>query len=303
MYPFFNVVSYLLVLPLYTLHTLVLWYIVFNYGRGEMYVLFPAGAIFGLYEAYITKVLWNPTWSEAAFKIGGVAVIETMVLVLFWHAFLAFILPLFLAETYLTSSREILEGLPEWLRAWVMRVKNGRLVYLVPFIAGFFQASGSSSVEYSLGSGILNSAVLILLVAYWRRIGGNRYTMRELLPGRRAFIVLGVLLALDYIILGFLLRPEEIPDLASQASIWVLYVFFDYLLFRGLEKSRNHVSGQVEWEGYPSIRYMVSLSLLFTLGSVIGFFTGLFFVAAFLVWILGILFGLKMLVWTMREVL
>ena len=100
MYPFFNVVSYLLVLPLYTLHTLVLLYIVFNYGRGEMYVLFPAGAIFGLYEAYITKVLWNPTWSEAEFKIVGVAVIEAMVLVLFWHAFLAFILPLFLAETY-----------------------------------------------------------------------------------------------------------------------------------------------------------------------------------------------------------
>ena len=108
MYPFFNLVSYLLVLPLYTLHTLVLWYVVFHHGRGVMYVLFPAGALFGLYEAYITKVLWSPTWGDAIFKVGGVAVVETMVLVFFWHAFMAFILPLFLAETYLTSSREIL---------------------------------------------------------------------------------------------------------------------------------------------------------------------------------------------------
>jgi hypothetical protein len=114
LYPFFKVIDYLLVIPLYTLHSLVLWYVVWRGGRPRLYNLFPAGALFGLYEAYMTKVIWDPTWAAAPLRMFGVAVVETLVLVLFWHSFLAFIVPLFIAETALTSSREIAGGLPAW---------------------------------------------------------------------------------------------------------------------------------------------------------------------------------------------
>jgi len=302
MYPFFNIVSYILVIPLYSLHTLFLWYVVLHFGKGKLYVLFPAGAIFGLYEAYITKVLWNPSWGEAIFKIGGVAVIETMVLVLFWHAFMSFILPLFLAETYLTSSREIVNGLPERLRSWYYSSKNSWKIYLFALCFGFFQATGSTSIEYSLGSGLGCSAVLILCVILWRRWVGQKYSMRDLLPGRLGGTIIGVLLVLDYVILGFLLRPEELPDFASQLSIWVLYLFFGVLLYFGLKKSREQEELMVEWEGYPSIRYMVSLAFVFTFGSVIGVSTGLSVYFALFAWVLGISFGLWILNWTVRSV-
>jgi hypothetical protein len=47
-YPFFKIIDYLIVIPLYTLHSLVLWYVIWNWGKPRLYNLFPAGAIFGL---------------------------------------------------------------------------------------------------------------------------------------------------------------------------------------------------------------------------------------------------------------
>ena len=77
-----------------------------------------------------------------------------------------------------------------------------------------------------MGSGLGCSAVVILFVLLWERWVGQEYSMRDLLPGRLGASIIGVLLVLDYLALGFLLSPEELPDLVSQGSIWVLYVFF-----------------------------------------------------------------------------
>src|SRR5512138_349608 len=95
----------LLVLPLYGLHTLVLGTLVLGRpGRVSFGALFLAGVLFGLYEGYITKVLWNPPWDAEAFRLGGVAVLSTLMLALFWHPFMAFIVPLFAGECLLTGS-------------------------------------------------------------------------------------------------------------------------------------------------------------------------------------------------------
>ena len=58
-FPFFDAWGILVVFPLYTLHILVLSYIVFRKCVPTLKNLFLAGALFGLYEAYITKVLWT----------------------------------------------------------------------------------------------------------------------------------------------------------------------------------------------------------------------------------------------------
>lgn len=60
MFPYFEALGILAIMPLYTLHILVLSYVVFNIGRPRFYTLLSAGIIFGMYEAYITKVLWSP---------------------------------------------------------------------------------------------------------------------------------------------------------------------------------------------------------------------------------------------------
>jgi hypothetical protein len=59
------------VFPLYTLHTLVLGWVIFQRKRVTLNSMFLAGMIFGLYESCITKVLWVPTWGNTQWIAGG----------------------------------------------------------------------------------------------------------------------------------------------------------------------------------------------------------------------------------------
>ena len=301
--PFFKPLSWALVFPLYTLHTLVLWYIVFRYGRGWLYALFPAGALFGLYEAYITKVIWSPTWNAAPIRLGGVAVVETLLLVLFWHAFMAFIIPLLLAETALTSSREVFNLLPGWAKRILTSKRASMLAYVFAVVAGIFQSIGAPTPFDSLASGILNSAFLIALISVWKRRGGTKYRLRDLLPGPKGFKALLALLGADYIVLGALLRPEEIPGVESQATVWALYGFFGLLLYLGVRRSRElKEEPSAPYEMDTSTRRLVILTALFTAGSILGSLTGLGFIIALPVWVVGIAFGLVVLGLTVQHV-
>lgn len=302
--PFFKPLSWVLVFPLYTLHTLVLWYVVFRNGRGRLYALFPAGALFGLYEAYITKVIWSPTWNEEPIRLGGVAVVETLLLVLFWHAFMAFILPLFLAETALTSSREVFTGLPLKIRRMLASDSVSKIVCVLTFAAGLFQSNGAPTPFDSLASGILNSTFLMALIVIWKRKRGDRYRFRDLLPGPRGFRVLLVLLGVDYLVLGGLLRPEELPGIEAQFTVWALYVFFGALFYAGIRLSgQEEKASSASYELDASVRRMGAMAILFTAGSVIGSLTGVGYFVALFVWVVGIAIGLMTLGLTIRRLL
>jgi hypothetical protein len=302
MFPFFNVWGIFVVYPLYTLHILVLGTIVFRYGNPRFYVLYAAGLIFGLYEAYITKILWNPTWNMEAFRIGGVAVYESLVLVLFWHAVLAFIVPLIVSETLLTKSRATVDGLPDRLKR-IFRTKRG-IYYLVigALFFGSFQSVNSASYLHSIASGFSNILVLSILILIWRRwTSGNDYEMKQLMPGKKAFIVLIMAIIILYIITTATLRTELIPGIESQITIWIAYAIAVILLYLGIKKSRKGpISNIFKTEINFSWKTILGLALVFTFSSAIlrliggdvsGFFVLL--VAWPLIAIVGIILFLK----------
>lgn len=298
-YPFFKVTDYLIVIPLYTLHSLVLWYVIWSWGKPRMYTLFPAGAIFGLYEAYMTNVIWNPNWSAAPVKIGGISIVETMILVLFWHSFLAFIVPLFVAES-LTGSREITQGLPLWFSGWLDKFRYGRRYLILPFIAGFFQAINTPSVVDSLFSGATTMLITMVIILAWRRHSKAVYSLRELLPTKSEFRVLLSMLLVFYVLMGVFWTPELLPGLGPQVTVWMLYLFFGALLYTGIRKSRMDTSVNPV-EVNLSDRKMVIFGAVFTLGSVIGKATGLTVFVVYIVWFGGILFGLVVLSKTVKS--
>jgi len=302
LYPFFKVTDYLLVIPLYTLHSLVLWYVVWRGGRPRLYNLFPAGALFGLYEAYMTKVIWSPTWAAEPFRVFGVAVVETLVLVLFWHSFLAFIVPLFVAETSMTCSREIVGGLPAWLGGRLARLRDGYLFLVFPFIGGLFQSVNTHSMRDAVFSGLTSTAVIVGLVYVWRRRVGCGYPLRSLLPTRNEFRVLLALLLLLYGLMGVFWRPDALPGLGPQLAVWALYLLFGGLLYLGLRRSRVDESGGPVAGLDFSLGGMLLFGAVFSLGSLLGEATGLSFVAVYGVWITGIVFGFYVLVYTVRSV-
>ena len=301
-YTFYNPISYILVIPLYTLHILFLWTLVWRYGRPWFYALFPAGCLFGLYEAYVTKVLWNPTWGSKFPRVFGIALTETMVLVLFWHCFMSFIIPLLLAEAIFTSSSEIYSLLPDWALRVVRVIKQKRLYYVLPVLGGVFQSTGAPTVLDAALSGIMTTLFVVVLMVLWRRRVGVTYSMRDMLPNMRQFKLIGVLLLVYYIITGVTMRPEEIPDLSAQATIWVLYLFFGGLFYLGIKRSNSIKENGFSLDLQPSPMPLIFLGGLISLGSVIGFVSGLNYISALLVWLIGILFGLYVLVRTLRGI-
>ena len=302
-FSFLNIQSYVLVIPLYTLHTLFLWTLIWRNGKSWLYALFPAGCLFGLYEAYITKVLWNPTWEISTPNVFGIALTETMVLVLFWHCFMSFVVPLLLGEAIFTSSSETYSMLPDWALGFLDRLERRKLYCVLPFFGGLFQSVGTGSVLNSVLSGLLTTLYLVALLILWRRRGGESYSMRQLLPDDREFKGITVALAVYYVLTTIFMRAEEIPGLDAQATIWVLYLFFGALLYLALRKSREVEPKPISLRISPSPVRLMMLSALISLGSVVGFVTRLNLVWALTVWLIGISFGLFVLFKTVQSLL
>ncbi|NOZ76264.1 MAG: hypothetical protein GXO65_00995 [Euryarchaeota archaeon] len=294
MFPYFTPWGILVVIPLYTLHILVLSCIVFRYGRPRFYTLFLAGTIFGMYEAYITKVLWDPTWGDALVKVGGVALVESVVLVLWWHPVMAFVIPLFAGEHLLSNSRETAAGLPGWLK---VLYDSPRSLPAFALMCGLIQSGNSPSPVHSLLSGISTTAFLILLIYIWRqRTGEAGYAFVDLLPTRRELMPLSALLVSFYIVTGAALRPEALPGPGPQLAIWMVYGILFALLYRSLRRSRGASLEAVAGGTAPPLRECVKLALVFTAASAASSAFGLGGPVMALNWFGGALVGIWLLV-------
>ena len=243
MFPFFDPFSVLVTCPLYALHILVLGCIVLRHPRPLFASLFFAGAIFGLYEAYITKVLWSPPWNENPAMLGGIAIIETMMLVLFYHAVMAFVVPLVAVERLLTSSGQATSTLKPRLARWI---DERWFTVVLAAACGIIQTANSPSLLHTIGSTVSTSGFVLILVVLWERATkGRLFTLSQLLPRGWELGILAFLLATQYIGLGILLRPEKLPGIGSQATIWGCYVVFIVLLLFSLKREATQVDAVV----------------------------------------------------------
>jgi hypothetical protein len=193
-----------------------------------------------MYEAYITKVLWDPTWGAKGLSVGGVYLLQASVLVLFWHPLMAFILPVFLGENLLTDSSETFSALPRWLQA-PLRSLSGQLLITVGLAAlcGATQSVNSRSWSQSLASSLGSLAVVLGLAWAWKRGGwGRAHELRDLVPSARALRPLVALLLGGYLVLGLLLRPEALPrTILPHVTVWVIYAVLFLLLHLNLKRA------------------------------------------------------------------
>lgn len=242
-FPFFDAWGLLVVCPLYLLHLLVLARVAFTRGPPRFPALFFAGVLFGLYEAYMTKQLWNPDWNPDAVRVEGVAVLETIILALWWHPLMAFLVPLLVAETVLCRSRHVARALPERLQRMLFGRRRAAVLAALAVLLGLLLSSDHTrrpSAGHVFVSSLGAIAVLSLLVWLWRRATrGVRMDLPELLPTRREMVMLCACLALQYVGLGMAIRPEALPGLGPQASVWLLYVLAIAGLWLGLRRPQQ----------------------------------------------------------------
>ena len=289
---FFNAPGWLLVVPLYGLHTLVLATIVWRWGRVRFNCLFLAGVLFGLYEAYVTKVLWAPPWNEKPVTLGGLAVPETIMLAFYWHAFMAFIVPLFAAERLLLPSTDTLDALGPRFR----RLAAGWLpVIVLPLMCGPVNGVAVKSWPAALGSTLGCTGVLMLAVILWTKVlKGARFTFRQLLPTNGEFVVLALLLLGDYVFCGFVMNREKMPSWGPQVTLWVVYAIVISLFVWAMRRPLAGATGDAPvgprpdrwrtWGALAAVFALTSLAASLLLGAYRNF--------VFLVlWLPGMLVG------------
>jgi hypothetical protein len=194
----------LFAVPVYLLHSLVLASVVYRSDRVGYRALYLAGVLLGLYESYVTKVVWAPLGDRPTLDIGGVSVFETVGLVLFWHPVVSFLLPVVVVETVATASNRSLRP-PLAGHRFARPLVVTFAAYLL-----LFQGALGGPVRALLGNTVALSVLLVALFA-WRQTDGHTHDMRSLLPGRRTLGALTICLVGVYVGFGALIRPERLP--------------------------------------------------------------------------------------------
>lgn len=211
--PLSNLFGILLTTPLYILHFSILSFIAFKYKKTSWLSLYLLGVLFGLYEAYITKVLWSPTW-DAMINVGGISIFETILLIGFWHPIMAFLIPFKITDTIFISK----DGSNDFSRLLLLHI-----------FAAFFAAGNSSSLTEVL-SGSMPIFIALTILIFLIKVSWRPFDYKEVPKALKRVMI--VLITLLYVGTFFLIRFEELPHIISQVPIWILYFFFAFLFIR-----------------------------------------------------------------------
>jgi len=296
-YPLYDFWGIFVVIPLYGLHTIVLLYILKKY-LGNRKILFTtlyfAGTLFGLYEAYLTKVLWIGLSPESSIFM-NIAWMEFIVLVFFWHPLFAFIIPSLVFEGFMTNDSYLFNGLSEKVKN-IIKSKTG--LFIIFSIIGIFMALNAIDSINVFMSGVLNAIPILLLYYLLRRLGiHEKYSLDDILPDKNEIkICIGLLIVL-YVSLT-LTQSVHVLTLNNQIVIWVLYIFLGFIFYRKIKENSKIdevIYKKEDIEFKLMILYFVVLVLVTSLVSWLWIF-GIRDLFMITIWFMWVCIGLIMFV-------
>ena len=229
----------LIVLPLYLSHLLFFLNIAFRIKKTSLLQLYFFGAIFALYESWVTKVLWYgyPNATVQASTFLGIAYSEFSTLVFYWHPVMAFILPILIFE--------ILTG--KVLKTHLMQKSRNKTILLTvaAISVALFNTNGSQYNIVLSNLAIIGSMILVMFLS---KILPKDATIYSLKLNNKKFILLTLYILLLYGVTFFVLLPERIPT----TPLPIIIILLIYTIFIAiLSKSKPVEEKLVETnEGY-----------------------------------------------------
>lgn len=240
-FAFLNPAEFVFLTVFYGTHLLVFAWVAFRRGWPTLPTLWFAGVLFGMYEFYITKVLWVPPWGDLI-SMGHIDIISFIVLALFWHPFMAFIFPLLVGETIGTNSNWMKGQLPRLARLSTQRAK------LAFVAAALLHGLVMTSIDAAIASTISATASVALVSLWWRRKRRHRqWSLLQLLPNHRQGMWLTGLLAAQYLVFVPTWTPNRMPPFVGHLIVWLLYAGFALLLHSAKETSQNEIEEAAEY--------------------------------------------------------
>jgi hypothetical protein len=191
-------------------------------GRTSFWSLYMWGVLFGLYESWITKVIWYGYGGDGKLAMGSIGPygISEMSMVLIFHPMMAFIFPLAVTCLLCPPLRRQFPDL-----AWFTgRSKGARIVqgYLIFSFAPVMAMNSGGPINLAVNLAV--AIVAFVLLARWARPALDSSDGRAIVVfGRSGFVGLCVYLVCLYGVTYFFLRPEGLPSVAVQLLTFVFY--------------------------------------------------------------------------------
>ncbi len=216
------------VLPLYWGHGLILWNIALRYRKTTVTHLYILGIIYGLYESWMTKVIWagymdqDPQFGQFL----GFAIGEFLVIALFWHAIFSFIIPLFVFQILGSNQHE-----------FAITKKRIIVVISIVLISSIFIPT---RFAYDLGATLIsiisNGLILFISLGVTMYRHPQGFNLESLRLGKRGLgIVISYTLFL-YVFLFIVILPERIAPPLTLALTVLFYLLVIAMFYFSKEK-------------------------------------------------------------------
>ena len=207
---------------LYFTHYFLLTTLAVRTGRTSLSALYLWGVLFGLYESWITKVIWSGYNADGKFAMGRIGPygFSEISMVFIFHPVASFILPLAVTCLLCPTLRRWFPDL-----AWFTGKTRGARIVQVYLICSFvptmaMNSGGPLNLAANLVVGIIGLLGLLRISQPALAWPDGR---RIVAFGRRGFAGLCVYLALLYGVAYVALRPEGRPSIGVQLFTFVFY--------------------------------------------------------------------------------
>ncbi|MHA1281542.1 MAG: hypothetical protein ACTSQP_03480 [Promethearchaeota archaeon] len=228
---------------LYLAHCIFFLNLALRTGKTSIPQLYLWGVLFGLYESWITQVVWAGYGTEGptfGLSIGGIALIEFCSMVFFWHPILSFIMPILTFEAFIVSKNresDIIQNfddiIPSHLPYLSKDSKFRYFIYFLFFIGSDILATNSLlQIIVVLGTALPSIILIYLFANYYIKKNPEVLSIYSLKLNKKGFSIVTIYLILLYISLFLLLSPGRFPTtIFPVAFIIGFYIFIGIIIY------------------------------------------------------------------------
>ncbi len=223
----FSLVSWLIAFPVYWSHILFFLGLAVRYHRFSIPHLYLWGMLFGFYESWVTKVVWGGFMDQTAppaIQIFGIAIIETIMIIFFWHPLFSFIIPVIVYQMLMQSNNPNAPLLSGHEKLLTPSRRNKALGVVIAIIGGAGIAGGAQQ-NIAVVLPVTVTSTLLIVIVYKLATRRNRTpSVESVILGTRGLVMVGLFIAAFYAVTFPTWLPERIPSADGMIAVVLFYV-------------------------------------------------------------------------------
>ncbi|MGQ4833851.1 MAG: hypothetical protein ACP6IS_08135 [Candidatus Asgardarchaeia archaeon] len=250
---FIDLWSLLVTFPLYLSHTIFFLNLAIRLKRTSVSHLYLFGVLFGLYESWVTKVIWAGYFGTPP-ELGtflGFAIVETAVIVFFWHPFLSFILPILTFEVLAMDNHKNNEYtkimFPSHL-SFLQKSKRNIAFFIFAFVIGSTGLTLNSHFNLLVALVTLLGTLSIIYIFYKWAKNKSTLSIFNLKLGKKGFFITGLYILLLYMFTFLNLLPDRIPSMETiiLTILFYLIVIAIIIIYKPIDEKETEIDTRKE---------------------------------------------------------